>query len=68
MAQQEAVSPKLVGSSKHNIRPSRAAEAIALLDRWLSDESDYDEKTWPELKAALDRDRPSDRKPSQYLG
>jgi hypothetical protein len=41
---------------------SRAREAIALIDRWLSDESDYDEKTWPELKAALDRDRLSDRK------
>lgn len=53
---------KLIGSAKHLVRPSRAAEAIALLDRWLSDESDYDEKTSPELKAALDRDRFSDRK------
>lgn len=53
---------KLVGCAKHLVRPSRAAEAIALIDRWLSDETDYDEKTWPELKAALDRDRLSDRK------
>lgn len=62
MTQQEAVNTKLVGSARHRIRPSRAAEAIALIDRWLNDESDYDETTWPELKAALDRDRPSDRK------
>lgn len=52
---------KLMGSAKHLVRPSRAAEAIALIDRWLSDETDYDEQTWPELKAALDRDRPSDK-------
>jgi hypothetical protein len=62
VTQQQAVNPKLVGSAKHSVRPSRTAEAIALIDRWLSDESDYDEKTWTELKAALDRDRPSDRK------
>lgn len=53
---------KLMGSAKHLVRPSRAAEAIALIDRWLGDETDYDEKTWPELKAALDRDRLSDRR------
>ncbi|HEX7446807.1 MAG TPA: hypothetical protein VF306_04635 [Pirellulales bacterium] len=63
MAQQEQIAKaRLVGSAKHLVRPSRAAEAIALLDRWLRDESDYDEKTWPELKAALDRDRLSERK------
>lgn len=60
--QEQIAKAKLVGSAKHLVRPSRAAEAIALLDRWLHDESDYDEKTWPELKAALDRDRPSERK------
>lgn len=63
MAQGEQIRhEKLVGSAKHLVRPSRAADAIALIDRWLSDDSDYDEKTWPELKAALDRDRLSDRK------
>ena len=59
---EQLLNQKLVGSAKHLVRPSRAAEAIALLDRWLNDESDYDEKTWPELKAALDHDRLSDRK------
>jgi hypothetical protein len=59
---EQIVNQKLVGSAKHLVRPSRAADAIALIDRWLNDETDYDEKTWPELKAALDRDRLSDRK------
>jgi len=37
--------------------------AIRLLDEWMADESGYDEETWPELKAALDRDRLSSRRP-----
>ena len=40
--------------------PERSREAIELLDEWLADESGYDEETWPELKAALERDRLSD--------
>jgi len=31
---------------------------IRLLQTWMADESGYDEETWPELKAALDRNRP----------
>jgi hypothetical protein len=43
--------------------PGRASpSALALLDEWLNDDSGYDEETWPELKAALDRDRPSARR------
>lgn len=61
MAQQIA-KDKLVGSARHLVRPPRVAEAIALINRWLNDKTDYDEKTWPELKAALDSDRPSERK------
>lgn len=41
---------------------SKAQKAIALLDSWLSDESGYDEATWPDLKKALDENRPSSRK------
>jgi hypothetical protein len=37
-------------------------EVTSLLEEWLADESGYDEETWPELKQALDQDRPSDRK------
>ena len=40
----------------------QSPSAIELLDKWLEDESGYDEETWPELKAALDRDRPSRRR------
>jgi hypothetical protein len=28
-----------------------------LLKSWLADDSGYDEKTWPRLKKALDRER-----------
>jgi hypothetical protein len=40
----------------------KSKEAIESLDEWLADESGYDEETWPELKAALERNRLSDRK------
>jgi len=32
-------------------------KAIQLLDEWMTDESGYDEQTWPELKEALERER-----------
>ncbi|HKI34821.1 MAG TPA: hypothetical protein VKA46_23390 [Gemmataceae bacterium] len=35
----------------------RAAGLLALLRSWLSDESGYDERTWPKLKKALDEER-----------
>jgi excisionase family DNA binding protein len=40
----------------------RLDRAINLVEEWMADESGYDEETWPELKAALDRDHPSDRR------
>ena len=36
---------------------AKAARAIALFKSWLADESGYDEKVWPRLKKALDRER-----------
>lgn len=36
--------------------------AIRLLEEWMADESGYDEEAWPELKEALDRNRPEYRK------
>jgi hypothetical protein len=56
---------KPVESSFTSVPPPicpQSPSAIALLDKWLDDESGYDEETWPELKAALDRDRPSARR------
>jgi hypothetical protein len=35
----------------------RAASLVALLRSWLTDESGYDEQTWPKLKKALDKER-----------
>jgi hypothetical protein len=36
---------------------TQAASVIQLLSSWLSDESGYDEETWPELKVALNTER-----------
>lgn len=35
----------------------RNRKAIEQLDRWLADDSGYDERVWPELKKALDENR-----------
>lgn len=35
----------------------QAANAIAMLRSWLTDDSDYDDKAWPQLKRALNRER-----------
>ena len=43
-------------------KEERHARVMALMEEWMTDESGYDEEVWPELKAALDRDRLSDRK------
>ncbi len=55
-AEQEAV------QEEEGVSRVSGDEAIRLLKGWLADESGYDEEIWPELKEALDRDRPSDRK------
>jgi hypothetical protein len=36
---------------------ARAAGVIDLLRSWLTDESGYDEKTWPKLKKGLEQER-----------
>lgn len=56
-----AESSPVSGSTEAESR-QRAALAIRLLDEWMADESGYDEEAWPELKAALDRDRLSSRR------
>jgi hypothetical protein len=35
----------------------KAKRVIALLRSWLTDESGYDEETWPALSRSLDRER-----------
>ncbi len=44
------------------VKQNKPKAILALLNEWLQDESGYDEDTWPELKAALDRDRLPTRK------
>jgi len=41
---------------------SKNAAAIALINRWLADDSGHDERTWPLLKKAIERSRTSKRK------
>jgi hypothetical protein len=41
------------------IPPGDPEAALRMLQEWMADESGYDEETWPELRAALDRNRPS---------
>lgn len=43
-------------------RRERHAAVIALLDKWLADESGYDENTWPRLKEQIEESRTSTRK------
>ena len=42
--------------------PGSAAEIRAMLQEWLDDTSGYDEQVWPELKAALERNRTGTRR------
>ena len=39
-----------------------AEAAIALIEKWLADESGYDEEIWPKLKQNLEKNRLSSRK------
>ena len=39
------------------------ARALALLQKWLADDSDYDERVWPVVKQAIEKNRMSDRAP-----
>jgi len=36
---------------------AKAARMLELLKSWLSDKSGYDEKSWPKLKTAIERER-----------
>jgi hypothetical protein len=38
-------------------RTPKVAAVAALLTLWLTDDSGYDEKAWPKLKRALNRER-----------
>ena len=40
----------------------RNRAALGLLEEWLADDTGYDERVWPELKKALEEDRPRARR------
>ena len=41
---------------------TRTRKLAKLLDKWLADESGYDERVWPVVKKAIEDNRPSYRK------
>ena len=41
--------------------PQEKGDVLSLLDEWLTDDSGYEEESWPQLREALDQDRLSDR-------
>jgi len=47
----------LAGIEGIEVTTPRAAKVISLLKSWLKDDSGYDERTWPKLKAAIDEQR-----------
>jgi hypothetical protein len=52
-------------SVSHEQRAERCGKneaAIRLLEKWLADDSGYDEEVWPRVKAAIEENRLSDRK------
>lgn len=44
------------------LQKARNEAVISLLNRWLADESGYDERVWPIVKKAIEENRTSYRK------
>jgi hypothetical protein len=60
LMRQDAIHSEMpTGETAPPTRPNEAA--IALLRKWMADESGYDEETWPELKKAIEETRLSSR-------
>ncbi len=54
---QRRISETLARIGQLRVETPRAAQVIELLRSWLQDESGYDERTWPQLRKALDEER-----------
>ena len=54
--------PKINSAEEIARQREKNQAAIRLLDKWLTDESGYDEKVWPVVKQAIEENRPSYRK------
>jgi hypothetical protein len=59
-ANQPALHPSAHEEEQHKLT-ERQQQLLHQLDEWLSDDSGYDEETWPKLKDALEQDRLSSR-------
>ena len=55
--QQSDIAARLSRLDELKPKSAQAASLIGLLRSWLTDESGYDEQTWPKLKKALDQER-----------
>ncbi len=60
--QQQHIEPAPGIESGRMTQAAQNEEAIRLLHQWLADESGYDERVWPQLKEAIEKDRLSNRK------
>ena len=58
----EAESERAERERRFELSRKRYADAITLLDKWLKDDSGYDEQTWPILKKQIERTRTSRRR------
>jgi hypothetical protein len=54
---QAAIAGTLNSIKQLKPRTAKGAQVLDLLKSWLNDKSGYDEKTWPKLKKALERER-----------
>jgi hypothetical protein len=54
---QRAIQATLESLDAIDPRTPKVARLVVLLRSWLTDESGYDEQTWPKLKKALDKER-----------
>ena len=56
-SREQAISDTLAELNRVEATSPKAKAMIELFRDWLTDESGYDEQTWPKLKKALDRER-----------
>ncbi|HJT36144.1 MAG TPA: hypothetical protein VJ783_29245 [Pirellulales bacterium] len=53
----QAINETLAELDRLDLSLPKVREAVELFRGWLTDESGYDEETWPEVKKALNHER-----------
>jgi hypothetical protein len=56
-SRREKIAAAIVELNQIKAPSAKVAEAISLFKSWLTDESGYDERVWPRLRKALERER-----------